>query len=76
MDDDTTTLARARKEVKAGFKKKSDVNHAKTYFICSTNKKELQPTRAQNNFTSIEMFQQHHCHEQKKTCKFDTAYLW
>lgn len=32
MDDDTTTLARARKEVKAGLKKKSHANHAKKHF--------------------------------------------
>ena len=32
MDDDTTTIARARKEVKASLKKKSDSNHAKKHF--------------------------------------------
>ena len=32
MDDDTTTLARARKEMKAGLKKKSNAKNAKTHF--------------------------------------------
>lgn len=32
MDDDTTTIARARKEMKASLKKKSYANHAQKHF--------------------------------------------
>ncbi|XP_061170664.1 uncharacterized protein LOC133180103 [Saccostrea echinata] len=32
MDDDTTTIARARKGVKARLKKKSDADHAQKHF--------------------------------------------
>lgn len=32
IDDDTTTIARTRKEVKASLKKKSDSNQAKKHF--------------------------------------------
>lgn len=41
IDDDTTTMARARKEVKASVRKKSDANHAKKHFtnkLCSLQK--------------------------------------
>ena len=39
--------------------------------IGSTNNKEIQTNRLQKNFTSEKVFQQHHCHEQEKSCEFE-----
>lgn len=47
MDDDTTTIARARKGyVKASLKKKSDSNHGKNQqIVWSTNSQKVQTAR-------------------------------
>lgn len=75
MDANTTTIARARKEVKASLKKKSLSNHAQTNFtnknIRSTNGQKVQAARYQNHFTLEKVFQLYHCNEQAKSSKFE-----